>query len=259
MSKLIVRFNGLHLPRFLGGTVHNNTIRPNTSCGVRSTVILVRIQHKIVTRIVKILSVAVTAAAIHADVMTSLLLIVVTMILLLRYERCTITTLFRRRDGLIILVVAVSHRIRLQILVGRRIGRRYCCCGRHRHRCRRLDSEGYNWVLCITRRPHLIEPKTSPIPDQKSPQSPRDGLISLDATTEQGGNPISLLKIVFVLFIVVVVVSVLRVLATAVAGFCGAKMARESPALADIIAITVRVNMTIHAVVPESPSSKPAP
>ena len=85
MSKLIVRFNGLHLPRFLGGTVHNNTIRPNTSCGVRSTVILVRIQHKIVTRIVKILSVAVTAAAIHADVMTSLLLIVVTMILLLRY------------------------------------------------------------------------------------------------------------------------------------------------------------------------------
>ena len=126
MSKLIVRFNGLHLPRFLGGTVHNNTIRPNTSCGVRSTVILVRIQHKIVTRIVKILSVAVTAAAIHADVMTSLLLIVVTMILLLRYERCTITTLFRRRDGLIILVVAVSHRIRLEILVG--------------HHRRRLDS-----------------------------------------------------------------------------------------------------------------------
>ena len=101
--------------------------------------------------------------------------------------------------------------------------------------------------------------------NQKSPQSPRDGLISLDATTEQGENPISLLKIVFVLFIVVVVVvvvvvvSVLPVLATAVAGFCGAKMARESPALADIIAITVRVNITIHAVVPESPSSKPAP
>ena len=30
---LIVRFDGLLLlPRFLGGTVHDNTIRPNTSC-----------------------------------------------------------------------------------------------------------------------------------------------------------------------------------------------------------------------------------
>ena len=74
-----------------------------------------------------------------------LLLMVVTMIVLLRYERCTITTLFRRRDGLINLVVAGSTaaaaatavsplpRIRLQILVGHRIIRRYCCCGRHRY------------------------------------------------------------------------------------------------------------------------------
>ena len=40
----------------------------------------------------------------------------------------------------------------------------------------RLDSVGYNWVLCITRRPLRL--------NRKSPQPPRDGLISLDATTE---------------------------------------------------------------------------
>ena len=49
-----------------------------------------------------------------------------TMMLLLRYERYTITTLLCRRDGRIILVVAVSHRIRLEIFVG--------------HHRRRLDS-----------------------------------------------------------------------------------------------------------------------
>ena len=54
------------------------------------------------------------------------------------------------------------------------------------------------------------------------------------------------------------IVSVLLVLATAAAGFRGARMAHESPALADIIAITVAIYLTAHAVVPESPSSDPA-
>ena len=113
---------------------------------VRSTVILIRIQQNIVVRN--------RAATIFADVTTSLPLLAAAADggddgVLLRYERYTITTLLRRRDGLIILVVAVSHRIRLEILVG--------------HHRRRLDSMGYNCVLCITRRPNLIEPKISPI------------------------------------------------------------------------------------------------
>ena len=39
--------------------------------------------------------------------------------------------------------------------------------------------------------------------------------------------------------VVVVVVSMLLVLATAAVGFRGARMARKSPALADILAITM--------------------
>ena len=59
-----------------------------------------------------------------------------TMMLLLRYERYTITTLLCRRDGRIILVVAVSHRIRLEILVG--------------HRRRRLDSTRWDTIgYCV--------------------------------------------------------------------------------------------------------------
>ena len=90
---------------------------------VRSTVILIRIQQNIVVRN--------RAATIFADVTTSLPLLAAAADggddgVLLRYERYTITTLLRRRDGLIILVVAVSHRIRLEILVG--------------HHRRRLDS-----------------------------------------------------------------------------------------------------------------------
>ena len=50
MSKLIVRFDDLLLLRFIGGTVHNNTTRQNTSYRVRSTVILVRIQHNLKMR-----------------------------------------------------------------------------------------------------------------------------------------------------------------------------------------------------------------
>ena len=62
-----------------------------------------------------------------------------------------------------------------------------------------------------------------------------------------------LFVVVVVVEVVVFVVTVLLVLATAVVGFRGAMMASESPALVDIIAITT------HAVVPETPSSKPAP
>ena len=65
-----------------------------------------------------------------------MLLMVGTVMLLLRYERYTITTLRRRRDGLIFLVVAVSHRI-------------------------------HNWIICIARRRHLIEPRISPISDRR--------------------------------------------------------------------------------------------
>ena len=60
-----------------------------------------------------------------------------------------------------------------------------CCCitsysSRHSRRTSssstRLDSVGYNWVLCITRQPLRL--------NRKSPQPPRDSLISLEATTE---------------------------------------------------------------------------
>ena len=64
----------------------------------------------------------------------------------------------RRRDGLIILVDALDSRgtpnysslllLWFVVIVV-------------------VDSVGYNWILCITRRPHLIEPKISPIPERR--------------------------------------------------------------------------------------------
>ena len=101
-----------------------------------------------------------------------LLMIVVTTIVLLRYERCTITTLFRRRDGLIILVVAGSTAAAAATCFNVTAYSSLDSRGTPNHSSLLLlwSSSSSRWDtigLCVTRPPHLIQPKISLIPEKR--------------------------------------------------------------------------------------------
>ena len=99
-------------------------------------------------------------------------MIVVTTIVLLRYERCTITTLFRRRDGLIILVVAGSTAAAAATCFNVTAYSSLDSRGTPNHSSLLLlwSSSSSRWDtigLCVTRPPHLIQPKISLIPEKR--------------------------------------------------------------------------------------------